>query len=182
MYDETLFLPDSLGLSVKGRVGANIIARFKLNDVTDMRLERVRAKGDLALRNFEASTDSMHVRSDLIEVALVMPTEKPQKRFKALADVVLKSNDIEAVMDGMGQVDLEQVTITAVASNPLDNKNALCATALLDVTYLHGVMDTIQIGIEQLQAQAGYIPTSINAEITDVALVYYSKRLNVVLG
>ena len=182
LREAQLFLPDSLGMTIDGRTKALLMASFKLEDLTEMRLEKIKAKGDLQLTNFYVSTDSINCQTTQMDVNIQMPVTEKMRGFKPFLRANVVSQQVKAKMIALGDVTLEGLVLDAIISNPMSEKEPLSAWLLVKSQQLMGAMDTVTASIKGLNATLSYVPDKTNKSLQAITLDYSCSALNASMG
>ena len=152
-------------LSLDGRKQGQRTAQFKRDDLSELRLERLKAKGDFIFTDFTLSTDSLQVESPLLKLGIELPTAFKAKGFKPLLSASINSPNIAATLTDLGHVQLQDAQIDAKVSNPLDEFTPLSAFATLKLHHLTVEMDNISASISDLISTVSYIPVLLEMNL-----------------
>lgn len=182
MHEAELFLPDSMVMTLQGRTVGNLKAQFKLEDLTELRLEKLKANGNFTFTNFAMTTDSMQVNTPELKLALEIPTPQKVLAFKPCLQATMTTSALDATMTNLGHVQLQNATIDAVVSNPLDEKLPLSAIATLKMEHLNGEMDTLTAAINGLMAKVTYLPDPKDKNLQEITLNYFSRSMTAAMG
>ncbi len=175
-------LPDSLNLTLQGRTKADLHAKFALDDVTAMNLEKITANGTLTFSNLEAVyDDSLLVHAPQMTLALALPY-KPTDRFDGLLQARIKSPDLKAEMLGTLDAALTDADIELVASNPLDTTKMLSAQCKFGMQRLTAHMDTIEADIVAPKGSVTLSPSRRNVKQPRLRCNYSSETLRAKMG
>ncbi|MFW5724984.1 MAG: AsmA family protein, partial [Bacteroidota bacterium] len=83
------FVPDTIPLTMSGRVSGEMGSQFTLTDLQEMNLEKIKINSDLVGQNLDILYDSIWMKTDRAQLALALPNPRatsPQTRF-TLADI-----------------------------------------------------------------------------------------------
>lgn len=175
-------LPDSLNLTLQGRTKADLHAKFALDDVTALNLEKIVANGTLTFSDLEAVyDDSLLVRAPQLAVDIALPY-KPTDGFKGLLQARIKSPDLKAEMVGTLDAALTDADIELIASNPLDTTKMLSAKCNFDMQRLTAHMDTIEADIVAPKGSVTLSPSRRNQKQPRLRCNYSSETLRARMG
>ena len=177
-------MPDSLKLDVKGRAKADIAAKFKLNDITNLSLERIAANATIGYTDLYAQyNDSITITDSRGTITLHLPLDaKERKNAKELMKATIDATNLKATMIGLLAADLQSPTIAVIASNPLDTTKLPTARCEIKMAHLSGTMDTITVDIAKPTITATLSPTKSDPKAPVINATYSSDNLRASMG
>lgn len=175
-------LPDSLNLALQGRAKADLRAKFALDDVTALNLEKITADGTLAFSGLEAVyADSLLVHAPQMEVAVTLPCKQTDK-FKGLLQARVKSPDLKVEMLGSLDASLADADVEVITSNLLDTTQMLSAKCNFGMKRLTAHMDTIAADIVAPKGSVTLSPSRRNPKLPRLRCAYSSETLCAKMG
>ncbi len=124
--DVAYFLPDSMNL--KGRAKGDIAAKIRLDDLTNMRLEKGHVSGDLMLINIDYQMSGMAAKLPKTHLTLAIPNTRPSKKTVNWLTATLSTDQLDFQMNTPLQASLGKTDLTLEASNILGKNPIWYAT------------------------------------------------------
>ena len=123
--DFAYFLPKEMNLD--GRAKGTAKAKIRLDDLTNMRLEKGRISADLRLTDIRYAMDSMLAELPAIHALIQLPNPKPSKPKLNWARIDLETDKVDFEMATPLKAALKASDIQLEASNVLSNNPMLYA-------------------------------------------------------
>lgn len=175
-------LPDSLNVQLQGRTKANLKAKFALDDVTALNLEKINANGTLDFSDLSVVyDDSLLVNAPQLSLEIALPC-KPVEKFNGLLQAHLKSPDLKVEMLGTLDAALDNADLEIVTSNLLDTTKMLSAQCKFGMKRLTAHMDTISADIVAPEGSITLSPSKRNPKLPRLSLTYASETLCAKMG
>ena len=175
-------LPDSLNVLLQGRAKANLKAKFALDDVTALNLEKINANGTLDFSDLSVVyDDSLLVNAPQLSLEIALPC-KPVEKFNGLLQAHLKSPDLKVEMLGTLDAALDNADLEIVTSNLLDTTKMLSAQCKFGMKRLTAHMDTISADIVAPEGSITLAPSKRNPKLPRLDLTYASETLCAKMG
>ena len=90
-------IPDDIKIDMNGRANADISARFSLDDVTNLRLDKIIADATIKYNNLDVLyNDSIAIKDPKGTLTIKLPSPNINKHFKELAQASLNSTNLQA--------------------------------------------------------------------------------------
>lgn len=176
------FLPNDMAINLQGKSTADIKAKFLLDDVLNLNLEKINANGTVCLNNLDVAYDSILATSPEVCLTINLPAEKRTKRQNALLTAKLTSPDLNVKMVGSLNANVKNANFDIITSNPLDTTKMLAATCNFDMQHLVAQMDTLAIDIKKPQGKIAVSPARGNAKQPQLQCSYSSETLLAEMG
>ena len=128
--DFDYFLPDSM--RIEGRAKGKVNARIRLNDLTNMRLEKGKISADLDLTSLRYEQDSMVAMLPRSKAKILIPNAQPAKPSINWARVDIETEKVDFIMGKNTNAFIDAPVIHAEVANILNNKQDYFASIRLD--------------------------------------------------
>ncbi len=155
--DMAYFLPDSMKL--KGRAKGDMAVKIRLNDLTNMRLEKGHITGDLTLTDIDYQMSGIAAVLPKTHLTLTIPNVRPSKKTVNWLAATLSTEQLDFRMNTPLQASLVKTDLTIEASNILGKNPIWYATMdLKSSETLTVTMDSIAATIlaPEVKAYAEY--------------------------
>ncbi len=155
--DMAYFLPDSMNL--KGRAKGDMAVKIRLNDLTNMRLEKGHITGDLTLTDIDYQMSGIAAVLPETHLTLTIPNVKPSKNTVNWLAATLSTEQLDFRMNTPLQASLGKTDLTIEASNILGKNPIWYATVdLKSSETLTATMDSMAATIlaPEVKAYAEY--------------------------
>lgn len=176
-------IPTDLRVDMNGRAKADITAKFRLDDITAMKLEKIKANGKITYTDLDVTyNDSIRITDSKGTLAVTLPSPNSDNRFTELAHVSLSASDLAVSMTGTLDAQIEKPEISAGISNPLDTTRLIAARCNFSMSTLSGSMDTIKFNIDKPSGSLSLRPSKHNAKSPILAITYASDAITANMG
>lgn len=128
--DFDYFIPDSM--RIEGRAKGKVNARIRLNDLTNMRLEKGKISADLDLTSLRYEQDSMVAMLPHSKAKILIPNAQPAKPSFNWACVDIEAEKVDFIMGKNTNAFIDAPMIHAEVANILNNKQDYFASIRLD--------------------------------------------------
>lgn len=176
-------IPKDLRLNLKGVTDIDVRTAFALTDVTNLRLDKIRANGTVQYSDLQVDfNDSIHIVDSQGTAGISLPSPHTNRHFKELGQVTLDGSDLKVNLTG---------TLDAVASTPslkvgfgdiLNNKHFIEAVCDMQFSHLKGTMDTISFDVTSPDIVATLFPMKKNPKQPGITATFDSKHLSAHIG
>lgn len=158
------FLPEQY--PVTGDVSrANMQARIRLSDVSNMRLKRGLIKGQLALENIVLDTDSMDVHIPGASIDFHIPARNNEHKTTDWLSAAIRVQSLQADLVGTGSAQLGETDIDLYTGDVLSNSSLLYADARIRSTAVNGTYEMVDsLGVASL-AKAKILQPDVQAYV-----------------
>lgn len=177
-------LPDDLKIDMKGRAKAKIDAAFALDNVTNLRLDKIRANCTADYTNLDIKyNDSIFATDPQGSIKLTLPISKTDRRSPdELLKASITATDLNLEMTDFLKTNIKQPNISVHISNPLDTTRIPTANIAFDINRLKGALDTITFDIDKPSGMASLSAAKHNAKIPVIKVEYANNTLNAAMG
>lgn len=177
-------LPNDLNVDMGGRAKADINAVFALDDVTNLRLDKIKANGTINYTDLDVKyNDSIFASDRKGSIRLTLPiTKADRKKPDELLKASIAATDLNIEMTGLLTANAKQPNISVCISNPLDTTKIPTAHISFDMGSLKGAMDTITFDIDRPSGMASIAAAKRNAKIPVISVEYANSTLNAAMG
>lgn len=177
-------MPSDLRADLKGRAKADVNAAFALNDLTEMRLDRIKANGKITYSDLDVVyNDSISVTDPAGTITINMPIAKAERQSpNELLQATIAGTDMRVDMTGVLNAHIEGPAIRATLSNPLDTTRLMTAHCSVGMEHLTGAMDTITFDIARPAIKASLAPGKKNPKIPVIKAEYANQSLKAAMG
>ena len=176
-------LPEDMKIDMNGRALADISARFKLDDATNLRLDKIVADGTLRYTNLDVIyNDSIAIKDTKGTLAITLPSPHTNKHFKELAQAALNGTNLDINMIGTMQANVQMPNLKIGIGNILDTTQFYTAVCQFDFDHLQGSMDTINFDITQPEGTLEVYPMRSNKKAPTFTIAYASQAIKANMG
>lgn len=138
------FLPADMPCTLGGKSLADIHVNGRLADITDMKLEKLKANGTLNFSKLDVTYDSIHAQSPKLRLALTLPAKRTSKKVAELIGVNITAGQLDVQMDNNGtRAHLDNPNLQVGLPNILDSRQALAAAFNIKVSGLMAEQDSL---------------------------------------
>lgn len=178
------FLPDSLPLTVRGTMQPNLKVKFNLDDLQQVALQRMQAKGTLAFKSLDADYDSLRLRSDALTLGIQLPSpnQKTNKKFNELMQAKVTGGGLKVSMSNGMNASLDNPDLLVGLSDFMDTTKLLSLACDFDISSLHAVMDTLDAGISHPKGHVIMTPSKKDASSPAFTVDYSQTAMAVRMG
>ena len=178
------FLPDSLPLTMRGTMQPNMKVKFNLDDLQQVALKRMQAKGTLAFKSLDADYDSLRLRSDALTLGIQLPSpnQKTNKKFNELMQAKVTGGGLKVSMSNGMNASLDNPDLLVGLSDFMDTTKLLSLACDFDMSSLHAVMDTLDAGISHPKGHVTMTPSKKDASSPAFTVDYSQTAMAVRMG
>ena len=178
------FLPDSLPLTMRGTMQPNLKVKFNLDDLQQVALQRMQAKGTLAFKSLDADYDSLQLRSDALTLGIQLPSpnQKTNKKFNELMQAKVTGGGLKVSMSNGMNASLDNPDLLVGLSDFMDTTKLLSLACDFDISSLHAVMDTLDAGISHPKGHVTMTPSKKDASSPAFTVDYSQTAMAVRMG
>ena len=177
------FLPDDMKINMNGRAKANISAKFNLNDVTNLRLDKIIADGTIQYTDLDVLyNDSIAIKDTKGTLAVKLPSPHTNKHFKELAQASLIGSNLDINMTGTMQANAQKPNLTIGIGDILDTTQFYTAICQFDFNHLQGSMDTINFDITKPEGTVEVYPMRSNKKNPTFTIAYANQAIKANMG
>lgn len=144
-----------------GWADAVVFAKCKLDDLTDVNLNKIKANGDVVLTDFEAIyEDSTFVNTDKIAINFTLPSTHTAQNFKEVIDVGVSSELLKLSMTDFMNTTVENPVIRVGLPDVMDTTKDLSVACDFKMKNLAVdlVADTINAQIRNPHGSVSMVP------------------------
>ena len=177
------FLPNDIKIDMDGYANADISARFNLNDITNLNLDKIIANGTIQYTNLNMLyNDSVAIKDTKGTLDIKFPSPHTNKHFKELAQATLSGTDLNINILGTMQAYAKTPNLTIGIGNILDTTQFYTAICQFDFDHLQGSMDTINFDITQPEGTIEVYPMRKNKKNPTFTIAYANEAIKANMG
>ncbi|MDR1591322.1 MAG: hypothetical protein LBS16_00330 [Prevotellaceae bacterium] len=181
--DAAPLLPSDMKLVLAGHAAPDLTLQGALDDITDMRLKKITASGNIRLNDFEMLyDDSIALKTPSATVALTVPVASQNLLFEEVvqARIAAKSLDVKLYESIIART--EETTLLATLSDVMDDKLPLALACSFDAGKLYLQADSIEAQITDLSGDVAMTPSGAEMEKTFYRLNIASSDMVATMG
>ncbi len=166
------FVPEDMNIKVQGKVVGNVKSAFKMSDVDNMLIDKMKISGSVALSNFDATYDSMRLVTKYSDIDFALPNPKPTSENSKYLYMKVNSPELTASMlDGTfaRMKDARFTVETSDVMNAVGIPNVYC---VYDLDSLTARMDTIKVAAFRPNGQLSLVSKKGSSLLSEVILKY----------
>ncbi len=172
-----------MNVLLQGRTTADLNARFALDDVINLNLQKICASGNIALSNLDVVyEDSMFLKSPDLSLAFSLPSKRENKLAEELIEAKISSSAIDFVMTETLSAKIAAANLDLGISNILDTTVIPTLACNFDMQHLSAEMDTIMADVEKPSGKVAFSPSLRNKKNPHLELEYSSESLAAAMG
>lgn len=176
-------LPADLNVALDGRTKADVQAKFALDDVLALNLDKIIANGTLTFSDLDVVyNDSIFVEAPALTVQAALPSPSKNRAFKEMLQAKIAAPDLRVEMLGTLDAALTDAALTVATSNLLDTTQMLSATCAFEMQHLLAHMDTISADVVAPKGKITLSPSRRNAKNPRLQCSYSSETLAANMG
>lgn len=148
-----------------GWADAVILAKCDLDALTNVDLKRIKANGNIVLKDFDAIyEDSTFVNTQKMSVVFSLPSTHTTKEFKEMLDFAIKSDKLNVEMTNFFKTDLQNADLRLGLSDVMDTTQDVALACDFDIKDLNFIMeaDTISAHARHPKGTAKMYPKGNN--------------------
>lgn len=176
-------IPADLNVALAGRTKADVQAKFALDDVLALNLDKIVANGTLNFSDLDVVyNDSIFVKAPALTLQASLPSQGKNRAFKEILQAQIASPDLRIEMLGTLDAALTDAALTVATSNLLDTTQMLSATCAFEMQHLVAHMDTISADVASPRGKITLSPSRRNAKNPRLQCSYSSETLAANMG
>lgn len=177
------FFPDDLPLDVKGSVRPNLKVCCNLDDLLNVDLQKIQAKGTLSFQELDADYDSLLVKSDALalDIQLPSPNKAKNKQFKEILQAKIHADGLQ-LKTGDLHADAGTTALTVGLSDVMDTTRLLSLVCDFDFSSLDATLDTLLVGIRHPKGSITMRPSAKDVFSPAFAVNYGNQALSLRMG
>ncbi len=172
-------LPQDVQTDFRGNINMHLNTWFKLSDISEGNIDRVRANGVVSYDDLYLTYDSMHVCSKSGRMSVKLPSKRKNKLPNELVELMLKAADLHVNMPDMVDAHISDPYITMAVSNPMDTTHTLSAYCEFASRYVQANQDSLTVSMVKPEFKASLYAETTSPDIPIVELDYASDKLGV---
>lgn len=172
-----------MNVRMEGRTKANVNARFALDDVLNLNLNKIRASGNLAFTGVDVVyEDSMLLKSPDLKLSFALPSNRKNKGTNELIAANIEASAIDFEMIETMAAKIDAVDLVLGVSNIMDTTVLPSVACLFDMKRLQAKMDTITADVLKPNGEVSLSPSQRNKKNPHIKLEYSSESLVAAMG
>lgn len=176
-------MPKELKLDIKGETDVDLKTQFALADITNLRLDKIRANGTIKYSDLSVDyNDSIHIADRKGTLDINMPSPHTNKHFREFGQVSIDGTDMKVNMTGTIDADAGTPKIKVGFGDILNDKQFIEAVCDMKFSRLKGTMDTISFDITSPDITATLFPLKGKQKQPGITANFSSKHLSARLG
>ncbi len=175
-------IPDSMKLSLKGKVSGKVKSAFKMSQIEKMQLERMKLSGSLTLSDFDVTYDSISIKTGRSRIDFQLPNNKASAKNTKFALATLLMDNIETAKIDSYTASLKNASVTFETSDVRDTTRIPDLICSFDIESLSASMDTMNLAIANPKGKVNVAPRPESPDQPRITLSYLSDHLKAVMG
>lgn len=173
----------NMNVCMEGRTKANVNARFVLDDVLNLNLNKICASGNLAFTGVDVVyEDSMFLKSPDLNLSFALPSNRKNKGNNELITANIEAFAIDFEMIETVAAKIDDVDLVLGVSNIMDTTVLPSVACLFDMKRLQAKMDTITADVVKPNGEVSLSPSQRNKKNPHIKLTYSSESLVAEMG
>jgi hypothetical protein len=175
-------IPDSMKLSLKGKVSGNVKSAFKMSQIEKMQLEKMKLSGSVILSDFDVAYDSILIKTGRSRIDFQLPNNKASAKNTKFAFATLLMDNIETGKIDSYSASLKNASVTFETSDVRDTTRIPDLACSFEMESLSASMDTMSLVIANPKGKVNVTPRSDSPDQPRIKLSYLSDHLKAVMG
>ena len=175
-------IPDSMKLSLKGKVQGKVNSVFKMSQIEKMQLERMKLSGSVTLSDFDVAYDSISFKTGRSRIDFQLPNNKASAKNTRFAFATLVMDYIETGKIDSYSAFLKNASVTFETSDVRDTTRIPDLICSFDMESLSASMDTMNLAIANPKGSVTVAPRPESPDQPRITLSYLSDHLKAVMG
>lgn len=177
-----VLIPDSLKADLKGKATAKIRSAFSLSHLKKVQLEKMKLSGSVDLSDFQASYDSLSLKTDWSKIEFVLPSRNPSSKNTKFAFATILSDNLAAGKKESYNTFLQNASITLETSDVRDTTRIPDLICSFRMDSLYAEMDTLSIAIVKPDGKISLSPRADRPDQPRIMLSYNGGLLKTIIG
>ena len=121
LTDINTFIPKGTQIDARGDADLSLYAAFRMSDLTNKALEKIKAGGTLDVKNLDITYDTIHALTPSLNLALSIPAKKHSNK---LADAHITARDLQLTIKDNIKAKVDHPDISVGVNNILQSQLA----------------------------------------------------------
>ncbi len=157
--DVKCFLPEDMPMELKGSVSPSIRASFDLEDLQNVNLQKINAKGTLDVQKLQVDYDSIHLDTKAAALKVQLPSPVNNKNFKELLQAKIQTEGLNLHMESGPTAEVGHTDLIVGVSDVMDTTRLLSVDCDFDLASVHAVSDTVSLMLDHPQGNVVMTPS-----------------------
>jgi hypothetical protein len=175
-------IPDSLKITLRGNATGIVKSSFSLSQLEKMQFEKMKLSGSVTLTDFNATYDSLSLKTDRSKIDFALPNRKPSGQNTKFAFMSILSDNLEAGKTESYFASLKNSSLTMETSDVRDTTRIPDIMCSFIMDSLFAEMDTMNVAVSKPQGKVLLSPRSERPDQPRIMLSYNSEHLKSIIG
>jgi len=178
----TGMIPVNMKVTANGTVSGKVKSEFSISQLTKMELEKMKLSGTLTLSGFDATYDSLSVKTNRSTIEFALPNHKALTHETAFAFASISLDALEAnKIDGFS-VSLQKAAISLETSDLRDTTRIPNLKCAFRIGALTAGMDSLNVDAQNPIGNILIAPQKNHPKHPEIMFGYYGNRIKAGYG
>ncbi len=175
-------IPDEMKANLNGRAFGRIVSNFRLSQLQQMKLEKMKLSGSLTLAGFLATYDSLSLLTSRSKINFELPNREASSKNTGFAFFAIDAINLEARKINGFRAAMQQAVLSLETSDIRDTTRIPHLILSFDLGSLKGEMDTLSLVVNNPKGKLGISPRSGAPQQPEIQLAFASNALSTAFG
>jgi hypothetical protein len=175
-------VPANMNIYLKGRAYGQIKSGFSLNQLSKMLLEKIKISGSVTLSHFEATYDSITLKTDRSKIEFSLPNQAASVKNTKFAFATILSDNLDASKPESYNASFRNAFLTLETSNVTDTTRIPDIICSFNMDYLTAGMDTMSLTVIKPHGRISVSPRYDKSGQPKIMLACNSDKFEATIG
>jgi hypothetical protein len=175
-------IPANMNICLKGRANGQIKSGFSLNQFRKMLLEKIKLSGSVTLSDFDATYDSISLKTDRSKIEFALPNHAASAKNTKFAVATILSDNLDASKLEGYHASFRNAFLTLETSNVIDTTRIPDIICSFNMDYLTAGMDTMSLTVIKPHGKISVTPRYDKPDQPKIILAYNSEKFEATIG
>ncbi len=175
------FIPSDMNMTFEGNANGRVKLAFKMSQLDNLQIDRMKISGSLLMKDFNARYDSMTFATAYSRLEFTLPNPNTKSLDTKYLYAKIDSKFLEAGMLDGTYSRMTNASLSLETSDVMDSTSLPNVTCLFGMDLLEAGMDTMNIAANKLKGDFAMVSVK-GGDISNIKIKFDSEKVNAIMG